>query len=191
MLIDSMKNTRSYRRFRQEPAPSMHDLEKLIDIARLTPSTANKQPLKFILVTDKQALSEVFSCLSWAGYLKDWEGPSLDERPTGYIIILGDSALSKSPGIDAGLAAQSIILGAQEQGFGTCLLAAVNRPRLREVLDIPESLEILLVTALGTPGEEIRLTSVDSTGDIRYWRDEEGIHYVPKRSRDQLIEKTL
>ena len=191
MFIDVMKKTRSYRRFRQEPAPSMHDLEKLIDIARLTPSTSNKQPLKYILVTDKRRLPEVFSCLKWAGYLQDWAGPSLEEQPTAYIIILNDPALSKSPGIDVGLAAQSIILGAQEQGYGACLLAAINRPRLRELLDIQANLEIQLVVALGTPGEEVHLTSVDSTGDIRYWRDDEGVHYVPKRSRADLIIKTL
>ncbi len=191
MFVDVMKRARSYRRFRQEPAPSMQELENLIDIVRLTPSTANKQPLKYILVTDERRLPDVFSCLKWAGYLQDWSGPSLDEQPTAYVIILSNPALSQNPGIDVGLAAQSMILGAQEQGYGTCLLAAIDRPRLQELLDIPESLEIQLVAALGTPGEEVRLAAVNSAGDIRYWRDKEGVHYVPKRSRDDLIEKTL
>ena len=191
MFVELMKKTRSYRRFKQEPAPSLEDLRGLIDIARLTPSTANRQPLKFILVQDQKALPQVFSTLRWAGYLQEWAGPASNEQPTAYIVLLSDPARFKNPGIDIGLAAQSIILGAQELGFGACLLAAIDRPRLREVLDIPEHLEIELVVALGTPGEEVKLTTVGSDGDIRYWRDDKGIHYVPKRSRDDLIEKTL
>ncbi|MCK9525384.1 MAG: nitroreductase family protein [Limnochordia bacterium] len=191
MLIDLMKDTRSFRRFKQEPAPTMANLISLIDIARLTPSTANRQPLKYVLVKSEQVLPEVFSCLTWAGYLKDWDGPSTSEQPSAYIVILSDSALSKHPGIDVGLAAQSILLGAQELGFGACLLAAIDRPRLGEVLDLPENLEIQLVVALGTPGEEVRLASVGDDGSIRYYRDEQDVHFVPKRSRDELIEKTL
>jgi nitroreductase len=191
MLIDLMKKTRSYRRFLPEPAPTMEDLEGLVELARLTPSGANKQPLKYILVREKQALDTVFACLKWAAYLPDWPGPSEQERPTAYIIILSDPALNQNPSVDVGLAAQSIILGAMESGFGACLLASVNRPKLREELGIPENLQIELVAALGTPGEEVRLTEVPKDGDIRYWRDAEGIHYVPKRSREDLIVKTL
>ena len=191
MLIELMKKTRSYRRFRQEPAPNMANLESLIDLARLAPSAANRQPLKYILVRNQQVLPQVFACLAWAGYLKDWPGPSPDEQPTAYIIILSDLKKAANPGIDIGLAAQTILLGAQELGFGGCLLAAIDRPRLRQALTIAEDLEIQLVVALGTPGEEVRLTTVESDGDIRYWRDESDIHYVPKRSRNDLIERTL
>ncbi len=191
MLIDMMKRTRSYRRFQQEPAPTLDELRSLIEIARLTPSTANRQPLKFILVKEQTELPKVFSTLSWAGYLKDWKGPSEGVQPTAYVIILSDVAISKNPGIDVGLAAQSMILGAQELGFGACLLAAIDRPSLSKALEIPEGLEIQLVVALGTPGEDVRLTALPSDGDIRYWRDEEDVHFVPKRSLEELIVKTL
>ena len=191
MFVELMKRTRSYRRFKQDPAPTMEQLRSLIDIARLAPSTANRQPLKYILIQDRQALPQVFLTLRWAGYLQDWAGPAPNEQPTAYIVILNDPARSKNPGIDIGLAAQSIVLGAQELGFGACLLAAIDKPRLREALDIPKHLEIELVVALGTPGEEVKLTTVGSDDDIRYWRDDKGVHHVPKRSRDDLIEKTL
>ena len=191
MFIEWMKETRSYRRFEQDPAPSMDQLESLIDLARLAPSASNRQPLKYILVRDPEVLPQVFSHLSWAGYLKDWPGPDPDERPTAYIIILNDPAKSKGPGIDIGLAAQSILLGARELGFGACLLGSIDRPRLREALAIAEHLEIQLVVALGAPGEEIRLTTAKSDDDIRYWRDDRGVHYVPKRSRKDLIEKVF
>lgn len=191
MFIDLVRRTRSFRRFKQEPAPSMAQLQSLIDIARLAPSASNKQPLKYVLVQAKETLPQVFSCLKWAGYLPQWPGPSPEEQPTAYIIFLSDPALSSNPGIDLGLAAQTIILGAQELGFGACLLGSVDRPRLRAILSLPNNLEIQLVAALGTPGEKVELTGVGPDGNIRYWRDEEGVHYVPKRSRDDLIEKTL
>lgn len=189
MFSELVKKTRSFRRFKQEPTPTLDNLESLISLARLTPSASNKQPLQYVLVQADDKLPEVFSCLAWAGYLPDWPGPSPKEQPTAYIIILSDPSLSANPGIDVGIAAQTILLGAQEFGFGGCLLGSIDRPRLKEILSIPETLEIQLVAALGTPGEQVKLTEVSSDGDIRYWRDAEQVHYVPKRSLADLILK--
>lgn len=194
MLKELMKSTRSYRRFRQEPVPTMAELESLIELARLAPSASNKQPLKYVLVRHPEVLPEVFSCLKWAGYLTGWPGPSPSERPTAYIVFLNDTSISEHSSmalIDLGLAAQSIILGARELGYGACLLASVDRPRLAEILGIPEGLKIELVAALGTPGERVELTSVGRDGDIRYWRGEDDVHYVPKRPLSELIHKRL
>lgn len=187
MLKELLTRSRSYRRFKQEPAPSLAVLQGLVEMARLAPSASNQQPLKYALVQEAKKREEVFSCLTWAGYLTDWPGPQAKEKPTAYIIILSDPHLSKSAEIDVGLAAQTMILAANEQGFGGCLLGSVDRPRLRKYLDLPEELEIHLVLALGTPGEDVRLTTVGSDDDIRYWRDNDDIHYVPKRSADKMI----
>lgn len=194
MLKDLVTQTRSYRRFKQEPAPTLADLEDLVELARLAPAASNKQPLKYALVCDPQVLPQVFSCLKWAGYLTDWPGPNPDEQPTAYIVFLNDVSISGGREIhliDLGLAAQNIILGAREKGFGACLLASVNRARLAEILGIPEGLKIELVAALGAPGERVELTAVGSDGDIRYWRDEDNVHYVPKRPLAELIWKRV
>lgn len=188
-MYEAVKKTRSFRRFKAVPAPSLSNLEGLIELARLTPSSANKQPLKYVLVEAKERLPEVFSCLKWAGYLSDWTGPSEEEQPTAYIIILSDPSLNENPGIDIGIAAQTMLLGAQELGFGACLLGSIDRPRLKGLLAIPGGLEVQLVVALGTPGEDVVLTTVENDGDIRYWRDEQGVHFVPKRSKEDLIVK--
>ena len=190
MFADLVKKTRSFRRFKQEPAPTITDLESLVGLARLSPSASNKQPLKYVFVKGQDKLPQVFSCLKWAGYLPDWDGPAVNEQPTAYIVCLTDKELGANPNmayIDRGLATQNIILGAQTMGYGACLLASVNRRRLQEILDIPEHLEISLVVALGTPGEQVVLTDVGNDGDIRYWRDEAGVHYVPKRSLKDII----
>lgn len=177
---------RSVRKFKQNPKVDLDDLEELIRLARNTPSAANKQPLKYVLVEDKEKLKEVFSTLEWAGYLPDWSGPAIEERPTAYVVILSDPKINPKPSIDVGIVAQTILLGARSKGFAGCLLGSITRDQLSDFLQLPQGLVIELVVALGAPGEQIELKTVDSD-DIRYWRDDQEIHYVPKRPLTDLI----
>ncbi len=181
-----LKN-RSYRRFNQTVPIERKILEDLVDLARLSASSGNLQPLRYILSCEPKRNADIFSCLAWAGYLPDWPGPSEGERPTGYIVVLHDREVAKNLGCDHGIASQTILLGAAALGLGGCMLAAVERDRLRVVLDIPEHYHIPLVLALGTPKEQVVLDSVGADGDIKYWRDETGVHHVPKRSLEDII----
>ena len=118
-----------------------------------------------------------------------WSGPAEGERPSAYIVILGDTELRKTFGCDHGIAAQSIMLGATERGLGGCMIGSIDRPKLRQVLDIPERYEILLVLALGKPAETVVLEDVGPDGDIKYYRDDEDVHHMPKRTLDELVLK--
>jgi nitroreductase len=187
MLRELMIKSRSYRRFRQETAVEKHVLRELVDLARLCPSAGNLQPLKFVLSCDDQTNRKIFPHLRWAAYLKEWTGPAEGERPAAYVVILGDSYISPTIGPDHGIVAQSMMLGAVERGLGGCIIASINREGLKKDLGIPWGLEILIVLALGVPGEEVHLEDVGPGGDIRYWRDEAGIHHVPKRPLSDLI----
>ena len=187
MLKDLIKKSRSYRRFNQEVEVSEETLRELIDLARLSPSGANLQPLKFITVADRETNAELFECLAWAGYLQNWEGPSEGERPAAYIIILCDTEIREDSPVDEGIAAQSMMLGAVEKGLGGCMLGAINRNQIREILDVPERYKVLLVLALGEPAETVVIDEVGEDGNIKYWRDDEGVHHVPKRPLDELI----
>jgi len=187
MLRDLMLRNRSYRRFHQEVAIELETLRGLVDLARLSASSANKQPLKYILSCDPQKNALIFPHLGWAGYLKDWLGPSEGERPSAYIIVLGDTEINRSFAPDYGIAAQSILLGATEKGLGGCMIATVERQGLSQALGIPPRYEILLVLALGKPKEKVVIEKVLPSGDIKYWRDSEGIHHVPKRALDDII----
>ena len=189
MLRDIVIRNRSYRRFYQDHIVTKDELRAFVDLARLSASAANMQPLKYFISVDVQTNSSIFPHLGWAAYLKDWPGPSEGERPSAYIIILGDKQIATNFWCDHGIAAQSILLGAAEKGLGGCMIAAFNRKRLAEALGIPEHYEILLVIALGKPKEEVRIEAVNTEGDIRYWRDEEGVHHVPKRSLEDIIIK--
>jgi len=187
MLKDLIKKNRSYRRFYEENAIERRTLEQLVDLARLSPSAANLQPLKYILSCEMQKNASIFPHLAWAGYLKDWPGPAEGERPSAYIIILGDTRISKSFGCDHGIAAQSILLGAAERDLGGCIIGSVNREGLSKALKIQGHLEILLVIALGKPKEKVVIEIVGPTGDIKYRRDSQGVHHVPKRPLDEII----
>jgi nitroreductase len=187
MLKDLILKNRSYRRFHQDRAIDRDTLVELIDLARLSASGSNMQPLKYILSNDAETNAEIFSTLAWAGFLKDWEGPSEGERPAAYIVVLHDTEIRASAGCDHGIAAQSIMLGAVEKGLGGCMLGAIKRPVLRAKLDIPERYEIQLVLALGVPKETVVVEPTGEEGSIRYYRDEEDVHHVPKRPLEEII----
>jgi len=181
-------NTRSYRRFDESFFIDSEILESFIDLARLSASGANRQPLKYLIYNTPEDCMRIFPSLAWAGYLKDWPGPDKGERPSAYIIILGDKSITEAFGIDQGIAAQSIMLGATDAGLGGCMIASVRYAELRAGLNIPDKFEILLVLALGKPVEKVILDPVKD-GDIKYWRDNEKVHHVPKRSLQELIIK--
>ncbi len=187
MIRDLIRKNRSYRRYHQNIPLEMSTLKSLVDLARQTPSAANKQPLKYILSNQSAVNDEIFKQLAWAGYLKQWPGPEEGEKPAAYILLLADKNISQVINCDHGIAAQSILLGAVELGFGGCILTSVNRSKLTEALDIPSHLEILLVIALGKPKETVILEEMPDDGDIKYWRDVDDRHHVPKRALDEII----
>jgi nitroreductase len=159
----------------------------MVDLARLSASAANLQPLKYFLSHDAESNSRIFPHLAWAGYLKDWPGPADGERPSAYVIVLGDSAICRSFGCDPGIAAQSILLGAAEKGLGGCIIGSIQRPKLAAELGIPNQYKILLAIALGKPKETVTIEPVPPDGDITYWRDPDGVHHVPKRALKDII----
>jgi len=200
MIKDLIVKHRSFRRFYEEIAIERRTLEELIDLARLSASAANLQPLKYIISCDGGKNALIFPHLAWAGYLKDWAGPEEGERPAAYIIILGDkeiigslkgdrgiAGVVRAIGCDHGIAAQSILLGAAEKGLGGCIIGSVQRKALSKALKIPSRYQILLVLALGKPKETVKIEAVGADGSIKYWRDSNGVHHVPKRPLEAII----
>ena len=187
MIEDIVRANRSYRRFHEGKRIEPEILRSLVNLGRLSPSAANLQPLKYITSSDPEVNKRIFPTLAWAGYLKDWGGPSEGERPSAYVVILGDTEISRGFGCDHGIAAQSIMLGAAEKGIGGCMIGSIQRDDLRRVLNIPERYEILLVLALGYPKEKVVLEDIGPDGSIKYYRDAEDVHHVPKRTLDEIM----
>ena len=186
MLKDLIFKNRSYRRFHQEYEVHISNLKDLIDLARLSPSARNAQPLKYFLSNTQEINSKIFPHLAWAGYLADWPGPKEGERPSAYIVVLLDTDISDNCFCDDGIASQSILLGATELGLGGCIIASVNRPELKMTIELSDKYKILHVIALGKPKEIVKLEEMKG-GDIKYWRDTDCVHHVPKRSIDDMI----
>ncbi|MCP4311379.1 MAG: nitroreductase family protein [Bacteroidetes bacterium] len=186
MLKDLILKNRSYRRFDESVVVPMRLLREMVEAARLSGSARNMQPLKYMLFNDSESCRKIFPTLAWAGYIKKWPGPAEGERPSAYIVQLGDLDLSNDWWCDDGIAAQSMLLTAVEQEFGGCIIGSVQREKLRDILEIPENYKIIQVLALGKPAEEVVIENVHG-GNIKYWRDEKEIHHVPKRSLDELI----
>ena len=187
MLKDLIQRNRSTRRFAASAAIEREALMELVDLARLSASGANLQPLRYVLSCDAAGNARVFPCLGWAGYLPDWPGPDPTERPAAYITLVADTAISASAGCDHGIAAQSIMLGAAEKGLAGCMIGSIDRDALRRALALPDQYDILLVLALGRAAEEVVIEDVPADGSIRYWRDLRGVHHVPKRTLAELI----
>lgn len=188
MIKNLIKKNRSYRRFHQNHRVDVETLRELVDLARLSGSAANLQPLRYILACDPQINEQIFACLGWAAYLKNWPGPKEGEQPPAYIIILSDIAKANDyVGYDCGIASQSILLGAVEKGLAGCMLGSINRKKLKDILNIETELKILLVIALGEPKEEVVIETVGHDNNIRYWRDDQEIHHVPKRKLADII----
>ena len=184
---DLLTKNRSYRRFRQDQPLNPRTLVELVELTRLCPSAANQQPLKYLVVCSPEDNAKLFGHLRWAGALKDWSGPAEGERPTGYIVILGDTEITGQFSVDPGIVAQSMLLGAVERGLGGCMVGSIDRAGLRNDFAIPERFAISLVLALGVPNETIVLETTETPDQTDYWRDENDVQHVPKRPITELL----
>ncbi len=173
---ETIKKRRSIRRFKDEEVPK-EVLKKCVNAARLSPTAANLQPLKFITV--QEDLEEVFEHTSWAGYL-DWE-PTEEEMPRAYVAIVKkeDSGWET----DVGTAAQSICLVAEDEGLGSCMLGALDRKGLEEILPIPKGYELKLMIGLGHPDEEAEV--VEDEDSVEYYYEGETLK-VPKKPLESV-----
>jgi len=184
-LRELLTSTRSYRRFLQQPL-DRGTLVELVELTRLCPSAANRQPLRYLVACTAEENARIFPHLRWAAALTDWPGPGEGQRPTGYIIILGDTRVWRRWDWDCGIAAHAVLLGAAERGLGGCMIGSLDQPGLRAVLNLPAHLEVLLVVALGKPDETVVLED-GRPEPTPYWRDAQGVHHVPKRPMSELL----
>ncbi len=189
-MIELIKKTRSYRRFDEHRHITDEVLLQLIDCARLGGSARNQQPWQYALITSPPLCEVVFPHLGWAGYLSDWKGPVTGEKPTAYIFCLLNrdwlKGSAKEAHFDLGIATQNMLLYAMEKGIGGCRIGAFS-PKLADQFELPVNLELSLIIALGYPAEEVVVTDLHEGSDIRYFRNEDDVHIVPKRTSADLI----
>ena len=190
MLLDLVKKARSVRGFREERKVTDGELRYLVECARYTPSARNAQVLKYRLVNTQEELRQVQPLTKWAGALPELNLPFPGTCPQAFIVICQDYRLSDSANAfqkDVGIAAQTMLLAANDLGLGGCMILSFQAGALMNTLGLPEYLKPQLVLALGAPMEDIRVVDVDDSGSVAYYRDGENVHYVPKRTVEELI----
>lgn len=186
-LRELLMRDRSVRRF-DASRPVDHDtLIKLVELTRYCASARNAQPLRYRIVTDPSELSALFPALAWAGYLTEWPGPAPEEQPTAYLVQCLDTEISSSCACDDGLQLQAITLGAASLGIAGCIIKAFNRKEVTAALDLDKRFEPLHILALGYPVEQVKIVDMTDPAAIRYYREEDGTHCVPKRKLGDLL----
>lgn len=188
-FIDLVMHNRSYRRFIQRESIPPAQMKAIATHLRYVPSGVNRQALKAAICCDAQKNAQIFPLLAWAGLLKDWDGPEEGQRPAGYIVLLCDTtaAPAEGRGMDVGIAAQTLALAAVEEGLGVCMIASFSKPKLSELLQLPEHLVPMLVIALGKPDECVKIEDMRPGQSTAYYRDSQDNHIVPKRLVEDLI----
>ncbi len=188
-IRDLIEKTRSYRRFDNTAPLSRETLLDILDASRLTPSGANLQSIRYLPVTAPDEVGFITEKVKWAAYLTDWQGPSEGEAPTAWVLLLSPSEKA-APMIDLGITAQTILLSATALGYGGCMFLSIDRPAIAERLGVRDDMRIDLAIALGKPSEEVLLTEIGAGDDLRYYRDGNDRHVVPKLSlSDRLYER--
>lgn len=190
MFLDLVKQARSHRGFRQDRKVTRQELEHLVECARFTPAARNDQVLKYYLAEKPETVAAIQPLTKWAGALAELHLPRKGAEPVAYIVICLDGSLAENPAPyqrDVGIVAQTMLLAAAEMGLNGCMIGSFAAGELREKLGLPEAIKPQLLLALGEGTDRIVMTDVGENGSTTYYRDAEDIHYVPKRTLEQLI----
>ena len=191
MFKDLVKASRSYRGYDESYHFTEEELADFVDCARFAPSSVNGQPFRYYLAWQKEKVDLIQSLTKWARALPDMQLPHEGKCPTGFVVICQDKGIDENLNRyqkDVGIVAQTMLLAAVEQGLGGCMIGNFQAGEVMEVLGLPEEIRPLLIVAFGKPAEEIHLVDVPEDGTTNYYRDENDVHYVPKRSlEDELL----
>lgn len=186
-VYETIIKRRSIRRFRRAPIP-LEILKKLENAARVAPSASNLQPLEYIVLDDKRVLPKVFATLKWLRYIAPKGTPPEREKPVAYIVVLVNKEIRNSGyERDVGAAVENILLTALEEGIGSCCMGAIDREKLRKILNVPRFLAIDSVIALGYAAENP--VEEKMTKSVEYWKDKSGTLHVPKRALKDILHR--
>lgn len=192
ILKDLLKQDRSYRGYDESRKITREELEDFVDCARYAPSSVNMQPFKYLLVYETEEVDRLQALTSWARGLPELNLPREGHRPTAFIVICQDTSLFESiPRFqkDVGIVAHTLLLAATEKGLGGCMIGNYDAGKVKKEMNLPEQFMPVLVVAFGKPDETIVLKDLEPGAPTAYYRDENDVHYVPKRTLEEVIIK--
>ena len=185
-----VRQNRSYRGFDESRKVDREELLRMVDCARLSASSVHLQPLQDYLASEPEAVGRIQPLTGWARNLPQLKLPHEGMCPTAFIVICQDRDVSDSLARfqkDVGIAAQTILLAAVEMGLGGCMIGNFEAGKIRDALELPENLAPLLIVAIGKPAEKIVIKEIAPDEPTPYYRDADGVHYVPKRRLEDII----
>ncbi|MGE5533597.1 MAG: nitroreductase family protein [Ignavibacteria bacterium] len=177
-VFEAIQERRSIRSYQEKPV-EREKLEMILEAGRLAPSARNVEPWQFIAVTSH----EKREALSKGKYAK-----FLAQCPL-VIVACGDKKASPDwYAIDVALAVENMVLTAVSLGLGTCCVGSFIEKDIKATLKIPENLEVLVMLAVGYPGDHVDLSSkvlnlVRTRKTLAEVANEEeyGKHLIPKK----------
>lgn len=190
MILELAKRNRSYRGYDESYRFTKEELMELVDVTRYAASSVNRQPFAYYIAWEKEEVDKIQSLTKWARGLPQMKLPHPGMCPTGWVIVLHNT--DWAPNVqrfrqDVGIVAQTLLLAAAEKGLGGCMIGNYVAEEVSKALDLPENLVPVLLIALGKPAEKIVITEVGEDGNVNYYRDENDVHYVPKRKLEDIL----
>lgn len=190
MFKKLVKQNRSYRNFDNSYVVTKEQLLEMVDCARLAPASVNVQPFKYFLAYQKEIVNRIQPLTGWARALPDITLPHPGKEPTAFIVICQDLSISEAISRyqkDVGIVAQTILLQATHMGLGGCMIGNYNPDKVKEALQLAENFTPVLIIAIGKVDEVVNLLDMNEGEPTNYYRDENDVHYVPKRKLEDII----
>lgn len=185
-VMEKLLSRRTYRRFEQKSVPQ-DVVEDLIDAVRLSSCGANRQAVRLIVVQSPEMAAKVHPLVKWAAYLPPEQGtPKAEELPTLYAAVVQDTSIPGDLNTDTGIALANMTLAAWDKGVGSCIMGAINKPALTELLGIEEPQKLAFMVAFGYPTHKARIVPLTEETGVKYYLDENRDYCVPKRSREEI-----
>ncbi len=185
-IMESLVTRRTYRRFDQRPVPQ-DVVEDMIEAVRLSSCGANRQAVRLVIIQKPEDVARVQPLVKWAAYLPPEQGtPKPEELPTLFVAVVQDTAIPGDLATDTGIALANLTLAAWDKGVGSCIMGAIDRPRLSEMMGLSDGMVLHSMVALGYPSHTSRVVPMTEQTGVKYYLDEERNYCVPKRSAEEI-----
>lgn len=189
-IMESLVTRRTYRRFDQRPVPQ-DVVEDMIEAVRLSSCGANRQAVRLVIIQKPEDVARVQPLVKWAAYLPPEQGtPKPEELPTLFVAVVQDTTIPGDLATDTGIALANLTLAAWDKGVGSCIMGAIDRPRLTELLGLADSEKLHTMVALGYPAHKAHIVPLTEATGVKYYLDAAGDYCVPKRPA-QAIARSL
>ncbi|MBE6356207.1 MAG: hypothetical protein E7058_03740 [Lentisphaerae bacterium] len=178
-FAELVSSRRTIRRFEQRQLPD-ELIVQLIDAARYASCASNKQPLRYVVIREREAVRQVFETTRWAGMVAPKRTPEWGvDAPLCFIAVTIPAEMPLHLPADAGAAVQSMELAAWEKGVGCCWFASFDPQKTAQIIGLPPERKVLYLVAAGFPAETpVTEDAVD--GNVAYYLDSQDVLHVPK-----------